>query len=735
MKALLALIAALAAPEAQAAIITGRDCANQDLICDGSAICGGADTCSNNDQLQGTFTRVRFFSIPAGTTVYVYPATPFVVHASTIAIAGTLDGSGRGMPGGSGGGINSAGVEGVGGGPSPGFAGGGAGAAASKGGAGGGHGGVGGQGTSSGGGAAAGAAYGSTGVEVGAPLSADDVSMGSGGGGGGGGAGDPGGGGGAGGAAIYLEASSITFSGSASVLANGGIAPAVTDTDVGVHPGGGGGGAGGGILIRATRVLQPGGAGSIAASGGKGADTAIFVGGIMNPGGGGAGGRIKVFYRESSGFTIAFSTGYGTVGTKLSGTYDSTGTVNNGSSGTVSFGIIASSPIAPSVSAVYVGSITWAWSNVVDWGDAPSASRGFRVYPSSASAPISAAQASAAAAASSVTENGLQPNTTYTRVIAAATDWGDSLPSFTVSTFTLASPPGAAASPFSDVQERQLTFNWAAGSPANPSYTVYEVWRSTVADFSAGVSAGYVAALSSTPLNLAPETLYYFRVRAVNLAGTLTGFGAVYSVATSTTPPGTPGVPAPDSPFSYDGTATFRWSAASASSGIKDYLLEIGTFPGGADFLSVSTGMPVYAASGLATGRTYYARVRARSNADVSSGFSEAGPPVSVFITTQEAAIAKPRNWPNPFDPAQGPTNIGFSLAQPADVTLTIFTLQGVRVYRESRRFGSAGNQIWLWNGSGDSGRRVTPGGYIGVIEKSYGSGSESQRFKMAVLY
>ncbi|MBI5202037.1 MAG: hypothetical protein HY925_10655 [Elusimicrobia bacterium] len=261
------------------------------------------------------------------------------------------------------------------------------------------------------------------------------------------------------------------------------------------------------------------------------------------------------------------------------------------------------------------------------------------------------------------------------------------------------------------------------------------MWRSTLSDFSVFSSTRLVA-VSSTPVNLTPETVYYFKVRAVNLAGTLTAFTTTFAIATSTTVPTAPGTPAPASPFSYDGTGTFTWAPASAPSGIKEYFLQVGSFPGAADILNQTVGnVTSWALAGLATGRSYFARVRARSNAELDGDFSGSSAPLTVFVPAQEPAITKPKNWPNPFDPNAGPTTIGFATTEPATVTLKIFSLNGQPVYEETRPFGTPGNQIWSWDGRGSSGRRVAPGGYILHLEKRSASGIDTQRSKIAVLY
>ncbi|MBI4346589.1 MAG: hypothetical protein HY553_07020, partial [Elusimicrobia bacterium] len=543
-----------------------------------------------------------------------------------------------------------------------------------------------------------------------------------------------------GGASVFIEASSLTISGAGSIVADGGDAAAAADsvTSAGSHPGGGGGGSGGGILLRVTGRLEASGTGRLSAKGGNGS-TAASLNGSVNPGSGGGGGRIKVFANSAS-YNIAVTTGIGFVGGKFAlTTYESTGAANNGSTGTASFGVIASSPLAPSIAAVHLTSVTYTWSIAIStWGDAPAGSRRFHVFASSSIAPLPAPQAQVGAAANTATELSMKPNTAYTRVITAYTDWGESLASNAVSTVTFASPPGpSTGTAFSSVQERQLTFHWGHGSgaEANPEDTEYEVWRSTRSDFGTASDSRLVA-LSTTPLNLTPETVYFFRVRAANRAGTLTAFSSTFSIATSTTPPTRPGAPTPSSPFSYDGAGTLSWAPATAPSGIKEYLLQVGSFPGGADIVNQAVGnVTTFALAGLASGRSYFGRVRARSNAELDGDFSDAGPALTVFVPAQEPAIAKPRNWPNPFDPATGPTTIGFSLPEPGTVVMKIFSLSGKLVYQEERHFGTTGNQVWPWDGTSSSGRRVSPGGYVIQLEKRMPSGVDVQRSKLAVLY
>ena len=823
MSALLLLAALLLASIARGAVLPSGDYG------------GGPLTVANGDVLSGVYTNVGLFSVPSGVTASVATIASgpnLTVYAATASIAGVLNGVGHGQPGG-GAGQAPSGVGSDGTADGPAGVGAGIGAAATKGGSGGGGGGAGGSGAGdSGGGVGApgGASYGSTGT-VTSPISADDLFQGSGGGGGGANLSASGGAGAPGGAAIYIEAASMTVTGS--ILVDGSTASAVAFGPNATNPGGGGGGGGGTILLRVTGQLNLAIGARLSANGqGGGNVDSSLAQPAKAPGGGGGGGRVKLFYGAAAFGTVRISTSGGVAGnvdTGFSGTVDPSTPPAAGQAGAASFGIVAATPAAFAVSSVYVTSISWTWSAPSSFGDAPAPSQLYRVFPATATAPLTTPQTTASSLSLGATEQSLTPNTTYFRFVTAFTDWGDSYPSNAVSTHTLAATPAIGAPPFSALTPTALTFSWTAGSPANPSYTVYELDASTSDVFAAPVSTGFATAVSSSPAGLAPNTTYFFRVRALNLDGVPTAYTATQATATlaavpsspaagpvfitsgvftwsaagnppdtqylaqvssdnffsltdssatlstsatffalspgtqyflrveainrdaaasafstvistsagnlsNTSAPAAPGAPVADRSFSADGTAVFAWAPASSPVGILDYNLILGSLPGGSDLFAGSVAVSSFAAAGMGTGKTYYAQVRARSNAGVYSLFSAVSQGLPVFIPGQTPAIAKPFSWPNPFDPAKGPAQIGFFLDQAADVTLKIYNLQGRFVSSSARSF-PAGNQITSWNGANDGGMRVAPGGYIGVIEKHYGSRTDTQKIKLAVLY
>lgn len=804
-----ALLVLLLATGARATTIPGGDYGNTPLHP------------ANGDVLSGTFTNVSLFQIDAGATVFVAPATHLAVYASTISISGVLDGNGRGESGGGGGGTPSgAGQNGF---DADAAGTGGGGAAAGKGGGGGAAAAAGGVGSGAGAGAGGSPGYGSTGT-VTIPLSADDAYSGSGGGGGGATASFTGGSGGAGGAAVYLECSSMTLYGSIQV--NGSTAATTTSTVGTAPPGAGGGGGGGTILLRVTGHFESVAGSSLTATGGTGGSVASTFGGTFQPGGGGAGGRVKVFTRVPS-YAVFIATAAGNAGSKpLGGGTDASPPVA-GALGAASFGTIASSPTAFAAQSVYVSSINWTWKAAPSFGDGPTVNE-YRIFYGTSTAPLGGPETTSSVVGATVTA--LSPNTTYYRFITAYTDWGDSFPSNATTAYTLADSPALSAQPFPAASAGGLTLSWTSGVDGNPSYTQYEVNASSVAGFGVSVSTSFVVGLSSAASNLLPNTTYYFRARAVNVAGIKTDFTATATTATwaatpaspafnyvfvtsasvnwskggnpsdtqylvevssdnffsvtftsrtlmtsatftalspaqqtffrvsaynrhnvqssfstilSTVPgvssdlsaPASPGTPVTDRQFSYDGTVLFAWSPATSGLGILDYHLIVGTLPGLNDILNdMNVTVTSRALAGLASGRSYYAQVRARANNGVYSSFSGISAGLPVFNTAATARIEKPFTWPSPFDPTRGPAQIGFTMPEAGHVTIRIFTLQGKLVREQSADFG-AGNQVASWNGQNGSGSTVAPGGYVVLIEKRMGGRTETQKLKIAVLY
>ena len=671
---------------ARSATIAGRDLAGQNLICGPGSTANNSIPCYPDDVLSGVFTNVGLFQINAGTTVFVTPAIPLIIFASTISIPGTLNGSGRGEVGGIGGDPGQPGGDGDGRGP-------GIGADTDMGGGGGAYGGDGGNGSGTNNVlGAGGAAY----DDPSLPVSTGSISPGSGGGGGGGASPQTGGSGGQGGASVYLEAASFTLTGTISVRGvPGGNSTKPADA--------GGGGAGGGLLLRCMDTATVGG--TINASGGKGGDAAASSG-FVYPGGGGGGGRVKIYYSQAS-FSVSISTAGGAKGSKSG----SGGSIGNpapqaGSIGAVSFAIVASPAANLAFPAVFATSVTWSWTASPDWGNAAEASRKYRLYSGTVSYRTQdrLPQLVASSDTLSATESGLLPNTAYTRYATAFTDHSDSLPSAMASTHTLAGPPGAAASTFTVVAAYSLGLNWSAGEPANPAYTSYELNRSTDMNFLVNVSTSYAAALSSAPAGLTPNTTYYFRVRAINLDNLPTDFTPVLPPAPLAVDPAGPLIAGVGSTG-----FNFNWNATNNPPQTR-YIAEISTDNFATLSRSSSTFNTGAAFTGLSVNTLYYARARAQNHSGLETAFTAAittvtatAPPLNaLFPFTNLSADALTFNWESGGNSAgtnynpEISTSAGFSAPVSSDVTVNLnYVFAGLSAnttyYVHARALGTGG--------------------------------------------
>ena len=102
--------------------------------------------------------------------------------------------------------------------------------------------------------------------------------------------------------------------------------------------------------------------------------------------------------------------------------------------------------------------------------------------------------------------------------------------------------------------------------------------------------------------------------------------------------------------------------------------------------------------------------------------------PRTVFPETESLPrplISDVTNYPNPFDSRkgglEGQTQISYHLNQNAPVTVTLFDLLGFRVRRwqfsAGENGGREGVNTFAWDGTNETGRKVSKGGYLAQIE------------------
>ena len=221
-----------------------------------------------------------------------------------------------------------------------------------------------------------------------------------------------------------------------------------------------------------------------------------------------------------------------------------------------------------------------------------------------------------------------------------------------------ATVPDAPTSLTATVADAEVTLNWTA--PANDGGATiinYIIEYSLNEDFSSSTTAE-ASTLSYTVSGLANGTLYYFRVAAVNSAGT----GASGTAVSATPAPAAPAT-VPDAPTSLtatvaDAEVTLNWTAPANDGGatIINYIIEYSL---NEDFSSSTTAEAStlsYTVSGLANGTLYYFRVAAVN----SAGTGASGTAVSAT-----PAPAAPATVPD------APTSLTATAAD-AEVTLKL---------------------------------------------------------------
>jgi len=143
--------------------------------------------------------------------------------------------------------------------------------------------------------------------------------------------------------------------------------------------------------------------------------------------------------------------------------------------------------------------------------------------------------------------------------------------------------------------------------------------------------------------------------------------------------------------------------------------------------------------SGIAHARFLSPRQPEHDHLRASAGVLYADLDIETSFVDPNAGGGTVTNYPNPFHPPGEGTTIAYKLDDNADVTLRIFTQTGDLVREEHFARGGTGGvtglNAWSWNGLNGSGRAVSSGGYILLVE-AHGQGQtlHVMRRKIAVV-
>ena len=228
----------------------------------------------------------------------------------------------------------------------------------------------------------------------------------------------------------------------------------------------------------------------------------------------------------------------------------------------------------------------------------------------------------AAAAATSHTISGLTNGTPYYFRIAAVNSAGTAAyypgatdAAVTVTPAAIPLPPSALTATAADAE---VTLSWdAPASDRGAPITGYMIDHDTDMNFSSPTTATTAAdATSHIVSGLTNATLYYFRVAAVNAAGTSAYYPGASGTAVSATPaPTVPAAPSALTATAANAEVTLNWDAPSENGGaeITGYMIEHDTdmnFPSPTPATTAAAATS-HTVSGLTNATLYYFRVAA----------------------------------------------------------------------------------------------------------------------------
>ena len=297
-----------------------------------------------------------------------------------------------------------------------------------------------------------------------------------------------------------------------------------------------------------------------------------------------------------------------------------TATYSAASSGVVPYGIPATAS-APTGTAGNV-QVALAWV-------APSANgsaiTGYQVQvATSASGSYSSATgctANATSTATTCTATGLTNGTAYYFKVAAINAAGTATASSASSSLTPYTVAGAPAAASGTSGNTQVSLSWSApASNGGSAITGYQVQVSTSAAGSYSNATGCTANATSTgttctATGLTNGTAYYFKIAAINAAGT----GTASSASSGVTPYTVPGTPAAPTGTSANASVALSWSAPASNGGsaVTGYQVQVstsaaGSYASAAGCTSAATSASTTCtATGLTNGTAYYFKIAA----------------------------------------------------------------------------------------------------------------------------
>ncbi len=283
-------------------------------------------------------------------------------------------------------------------------------------------------------------------------------------------------------------------------------------------------------------------------------------------------------------------------------------------------------PAAPTGLTATAGnaSVTLAWT-------ASSGAATYNVYRGATAGGEAATAVATGITATSYTDTGLTNGSTYFYKVAAVNTGGTSAQSAEASATPSAPVPTAPTGLTATAGNASVTLSWTASTGA----ATYNVYRGTTAGGEAATAiVTGITATTYTDSGLTNGTKYFYKVAAVNTAGT-----SPLSAEASATP----SAPVPAAPTGLTATAgnasvTLTWTA---STGAATYNVYRGATAGGEAATAVATGITAtsYTDTGLTNGSTYFYKVAAVNTGGTSAQSAEASATPSAPVPTAPTGL------------------------------------------------------------------------------------------------
>jgi fibronectin type 3 domain-containing protein len=319
----------------------------------------------------------------------------------------------------------------------------------------------------------------------------------------------------------------------------------------------------------------------------------------------------------------------------------------------------ATAPSAPQSLTASAGSLTvrLSWSAPSSNGGSPVT--GYNVYRGTSPGGEGSTPVATNVTTTSFTDTGRTNGTTYYYTVAAVNAVGTSPQSGEASATPQATVPSAPTGLVASAGNASVVLSWTVpNSDGGSPITGYNVYRGTAPGGEGGTPvATNVASSSFTDTGLANGTTYYYKVAAVNAAGTSPQSGEA-----SATPQ--PAATAPSAPQSLtavgsNGAVQLSWTAPASNGGaaVTGYNVYRGTSAGGEGSTPVATNVTTtgFTDTGLANGTTYYYTVKAVNSAGTSPPSTEASatphatvPSAPLGVTASAGNAAVTVSWSAP---------------------------------------------------------------------------------------